>query len=179
MMEQKQPKTRYLCYSLLVITLLVSLPYKLPGQGKINVSAGFGFPELVYGGLKYQFSQTQVGITLGTLPIFTFFSWAATGDFYYHFGGSSKLSEIRPWYGKIGLSYMKDEDQYYRDKFVYSNLRIGRDFNISPKSGIDIFAGFSFQLYHDRFTKVEHYSPYGYYEQYVSISLGIGYYFKI
>jgi hypothetical protein len=178
-MELKLPKPRPTCYSLLVIILLLGFPDKLPGQGKINISGGFGIPELVYGGVTYQFNQTQIGITLGALPIFTYFTWSATGDFYYHFGGSSRLSEIRPWYGKIGLSYVKDEDEYNKDKFVYSNLRIGRDFNISSKAGIDIFAGFSFQLYHNRQIKVEQYYPYGYYEDYVPLSLGICFFYKI
>jgi hypothetical protein len=178
-MNQKLIKIRPVNYSFLVIILLLSFPDKLPGQGKMNISGGLGIPELVYGGITYQFNQTQIGMTLGTVPVFSYITWAVTTDFYYHFGGSSNLSNIRPWYGKIGLSYLKDEDQHYRDRYVYSNLRLGRDFNFSAKAGIDIFAGFSFQLYHDRLTKVEYYSPYGYYEDYMPISLGICFFYKI
>ncbi len=178
-MEQKLSKPRHICYFFLVTFLLLCFSGKLHGQGKINISGGFGFPELMYGGVKYQFNQTQLGITIGTLPIFTYLIWSATGDFYYHFGGSSKLSNIRPWYGKIGFSYLKDEDQHYRDRYVYSNIRLGRDFNFSARAGIDIFAGFSFQLYHDRLTKVEYYSPYLYSEDYMPISLGICFFYKI
>jgi hypothetical protein len=58
-------------------------------------------------------------------------------------------------------------------------LRIGRDFNISSKAGIDIYTGLSFQFYHNRFTKVEQNAVYEDYENYVQISLGISYYYKL
>src|SRR5512133_342266 len=93
----------------LSIILMTCIPEKLHGQGKIIVSGGFGFPELVNVGMRYQQGQTGAGITLGALPIFSYLTGAITGDFYYHFGGSSKLTEIRPWYGKIGVSYLQDE----------------------------------------------------------------------
>jgi len=129
--------------------------------------------------LRYLHGQTGAGITLGALPIFSYLIGSETGDLYYQFGGSSKLSEIRPWYGKIGISYMKDGSYYDRDKFFYSNLRFGRNINTSEKTGIDIYAGMSFQLFHDRHVKVERNSPFEYYEQYMVPSLGVSYFRKL
>lgn len=163
----------------LSIILIACNSEKLYGQGKIIISGGFGFPELVNIGVRYQQGQTGAGITLGALPIFSYLTGAVAGDFYYNFGGSSRLTEIRPWYGKIGVSYLQDESYYDRDKFFYSNLRIGRNFNTSEKAGIDIYAGMSFQLFHDRLLKIEHNLPYGYYEQYLVPSLGISYFRKL
>lgn len=178
-MDPEKLKIRFRSYSTLVIIILISFADKLSGQDKIIISGGFGIPELVYGGVKYQKNQMQMGLTLGFFPVFSYFTGSVTGDFYYHLLGSSKFSEIRPWYGKIGLSYLKDETYHFKDKYFYSNLRFGRDFNISKKAGIDIYGGFSFQLYHSRQIKVEYYSPFGYYEDYMPISLGISFFYKL
>lgn len=178
-MESTNLNIRFRSFSILLIILLIGLPIRLPGQDKIIISGGFGIPELVYGGIHYQMNQTQLGLTLGYIPLLSYFTGSITSDIYYHFGGSSRFSELRPWYGKIGLSYLKDEDYYNKDKYLYSNLRIGRYFYISEKAGIDIYGGFSFQLYHYRLIKVSYSLPFGYYEDYVPLALGIGFFYKI
>jgi hypothetical protein len=76
-----------------------------------------------------------------------------SGDVRYYFGGLSKLSDRPPWYGKIGLNYLRDETESFIDKYLYLNTRVGREFNISGKFGIEIEAGAIFELSHERIRK--------------------------
>ena len=120
------------------------------GQEKLNMSVGIGLPELFNIGARYQFKQAQIGISAGTVPAKNESVISASGDFYYHFAGSSKLSDLRPWYGRLGLNYLRDETTKILDKYIYLNVRCGRDFNISKKFGIEVDGGLMFQLYHDK-----------------------------
>lgn len=114
-------------------------------QEKVNLSAGFGLPELLNLGIKYQLEQMQLGISVGTFPsedkIF-----CISGDVYYHFAGTSELSNRRPWYGRFGLTYLYDETDVLIDKYLYLDLRVGYDINFSKKFGIEVDAGLVFQL---------------------------------
>src|SRR5688572_987480 len=126
------------------------------GQEKVNISVGLGLPELLNMSVRYQLKQTQLGVGLGFIPkpkgeesIIS-----VSADVYYHFAGLSKLSNRRPWYGRIGLDYLKEEDEFSIEQYVYLNLRFGRDYNLSKKFGIQIDAGFIYQLYDETIRKV-------------------------
>ena len=97
-------------------------------------------PELIHVGFHKQLYQTQIGFSIGLIPdkksILT-----VSGNVYYHFGGTSRLSNRRPWYVRFGLTYFREEDEYAVDKYGFISLRIGRDLNITKKTGIDINAG--------------------------------------
>ena len=126
----------------------------LSAQEKINISSGFGMPELLNIGMRYQFEQIQAGISLGTIPFSPDEnSLSVSGDIYYHFGGFSKLSNRRPWYVKAGLNYLRNETDAFTDKYYHLNTRIGREFNISGKIGIQLDAGAIFQLRNEEVRK--------------------------
>src|SRR5271157_4343287 len=100
------------------------------GQEKINVTWGIGFPELLNFGVRYEMGQAQIGVNYGSLPhtgAEGFFS--ISSDAYYHFGGTTRLSERRPWYARIGLNYVRDETSSSIENDLFLNVRIGRDFN--------------------------------------------------
>jgi hypothetical protein len=144
--------------NLLYILLLFSIflfygGNQLLGQEKLNISIGMGLPELLNVGVRYQLEQAQIGISFGSMPVKDESLISVSGDVYYHFGGLSELSNRRPWYGRIGLNYFREETKTFVDKNIYLNLRIGRDINFSKKIGIDIDAGAFFQLFHDRINK--------------------------
>jgi hypothetical protein len=167
-------------YLITILLFSLSVQFNVMGQDRIIISAGIGAPELVNAGARYNFRQLQAGLTIGALPIFSYFTGSASAELYYHFGGSSGLTTLHPWYTKMGLTYLKDEDDNTRDKYLYGNLQIGRDINFSAKAGMEIYAGLSFQLYHDRHIKME--QPPGaveYSEDYVMPSLGICFFFRI
>ena len=50
---------------LLIITILFSCGRKVFGQEKINISAGFGIPEFINIGLRFQLDQLQLGLSAG------------------------------------------------------------------------------------------------------------------
>ena len=118
-----------------------------------SISAGFGIIDLLNLAFRYQNEQTQIGISLGTMPIRNENLFSASGDFYYHFAGLSYFTYRRPWYGRIGLNYLKDETEYSVNKYTYLSLRLGRDFNFSSRAGIEIDAGPCFQLSHKQTIK--------------------------
>ncbi len=115
-------------------------------QEKINISIGYGLPELLNIGLRYQADQAQFGISYGFIPGYEENIFSISGDFYLHFAGSSELSERRPWYFRLGLAYLKDETSSRITKYTYFPLRIGRDFNFSKKIGTAIDLGVFFEL---------------------------------
>jgi len=139
-------KMKLVFYILLIVTFSISFVHQGFGQGKVNISAGFGIPELLNIGVRYQLNQVQIGLSVGSMPVEDESIISILGDVRYHFGGYSKLSSRRPWYGRVGLNYIRDETEYKIDKYIYLNSRIGREFNISNKIGIEIDAGAIFQL---------------------------------
>ncbi len=135
-------KVKHFSCILIVVSFLFVFNQLVIGQEKFNISAGFGVPELINIGLRYQVDQCQLGLSLGLMP----HDFSVCGDVYYHFAGLSELSVRRPWYGRIGLNYLREETEYYIDKYLYLNIRLGRDFNISDKFGIELDGGVLFQI---------------------------------
>ena len=115
-------------------------------QNKINLSIGAGIPELVNIGARYQLEQTQLGIGFGVIPLKNETLVSVLTDASWHFWGFSELTERRPWFGRMGLNYMRDETKTFIEEFLFLNLRIGRDLNFSKKFGMDIGAGIIIQL---------------------------------
>jgi len=148
-------KMQTLSYVLGLIMYAFINTYQLLGQEKMTVSAGIGFPEALNIGILYQFNQLQIGLSIGTYPAsesgISRWSWESlislSGDFYYHFNGSSKYSEIRPWYGRIGLNCLRLEECSYIKNKLNTYLRLGRDFNLLKGFGISIDVGAGVHFY--------------------------------
>ena len=136
---------------MLVCVVCFSIPSY--GQDKVNIVAGFGFPEALNLGVRFQKKQIQVGFSAGLLQQENEKTRSFSGDIFYHFGGVSNLSSRRPWYGRVGLNYFDDETEFREDKYLFLNLRLGRDFNLSKRLGIAIDAGLVFELQHDEVVK--------------------------
>jgi hypothetical protein len=124
------------------------------GQDNLNLSAGFGFPELLNIGLHYQLGQVNTGLRIGFLPVKDERSIAVSGDVSYHYGGSSKYTNIRPWYGEAGFAYLRGENESRLEKYWYLILGVGRDLNISERFGISIDGGLGVQMKHAVIDKV-------------------------
>jgi hypothetical protein len=146
---------KQLSWILLLIVFLFSSGEQIFGQKIVKekgiLKIGVGFPELINLGIIGQFGQSQIGGSIGWWPPSKpgLLSWdnllSLSGDFYYHFGGLSKFSDIRPWYLKTGLNYLragKGPDNY----LLNIPLKVGRDFNIDQFTGISIDAGIAFNL---------------------------------
>ena len=173
-------KIKSLFQVLLIIFISISYNFYLFGQEKLNISAGIGIPEMTNIGLKYQFEPMQFGFSLGLLPLSNETLFTLSGDIYYHFAGTSALSDRRPWFGRIGLAYLRDETDRYIDKYLYLNARIGRDFNFLEKVGLAIDAGVGFELYNEETDKQPGNSDFSFNLEFPVIpSLGIALFYRI
>ena len=127
---------RPLSFFLLIITFLFSTGGQIFGQGKVSLSTGVGLPELLNISIRYQIlNQSKIGFSVGWLQNDISFS----GDYYYHFSGLSKFSDMHPWYGRFGLNHVMDW-------WTGTYLRVGRDFNMSKSLGINIDAGLMYNF---------------------------------
>lgn len=167
-------------YILLIITFLISNVHQAPGQEKVNLTIGIGIPELLNFGVHYQLNQVQIGLSVGGLwPIVPFKKKITiSGDVHYHFGGYSKFSDRRPWYVRIGLNFMRENDEYrMADNILYLKTRIGRGIYISNKIGITIDIGAILKIFDEIERKSDIFTGQAY--PVVFPSLGIGLFYRI
>jgi len=135
MMKTTSILSRVILFAVLILSVNQAFP-----QSKFEISGGFGFPDVLNLGIKYG-NKFRVGIHQSI--------WYPDGYggptsivIYYHFGGKSKFSERPPWYCFGGLGYYWG----YEDNDVYFYPRIGRSFNFSKKSGINLDGGAFFPI---------------------------------
>ncbi|MGF1584821.1 MAG: hypothetical protein ACFCUM_05835 [Bacteroidales bacterium] len=107
---------------------------------------GAGAPELLHIGARYEFTQTQMGLSAGFVPENNRSNYALTADILRHFGGSTQLTDRLPWFVRGGLSYYYFESPSMISRDLYFSTRIGRDLNISRKFGIALDGGIFFRL---------------------------------
>ncbi|SDL85951.1 hypothetical protein SAMN04488034_1186 [Salinimicrobium catena] len=142
-------------FEVLFCCLLFAFAGKATGQEGFKISTGIGVPELLNLGLHIQLKNTQVSFLAGSFPWYEEENFGVSGNFYYHFGGTSKFTPTKPWYGKMGLSYLHLEDEWERNSDLVLAPRIGREINLSPKFGIAIEAGLMVLLISDEKVKKE------------------------
>ena len=130
-----------------------AISFSTNAQEKINLSAGFGWTELFNAGIRIQSNQTQFALSVGSLSSEAI---SVSGDVFYHFAGVSDFSERRPWYFRTGITYIHFKKAgffgeifhflHQDPNFIFLNTRLGRDFNISKKVGINTDFGFALDL---------------------------------
>ncbi len=140
-------------FRLLLCVMLLGFTMQTYGQDKVNLSVGIGLPELLNLGVRGEIDQFQLGFSIGAIPLKDETIFSVSGDVSYHFAGHSDLSSRRPWYGRLGVNYLRDETDNFIDKYSYLTLRFGRDLNITKEFGVEIDAGFMYQIYHDKIIK--------------------------
>lgn len=119
-------------------------------QERVNFTAGFGIPELINVGVRYQLDEhSQLSLSAGT----DLLMFSLSGDIFYHFAGSTPLSWRRPWYARAGLSYWQSDNEFATETWLWFNPRVGRDFNISGRWGISVDAGVALRLQNEEVTK--------------------------
>ena len=137
-------------YKLMMITMcLLAFSLLCISQKRVNVTLGIGMPELLNIGVRYQANQTQLGLSVGSLPLKDETIISISAETYYHFAGRSQLSTRWPWYVRFGMNYLRNETKTVLDKYLYANLRVGRDFNISEEIGINIDIGLTIEVIWD------------------------------
>ncbi|MDX9697196.1 MAG: hypothetical protein RBT49_15500 [Bacteroidales bacterium] len=121
------------------ITLIVVIPLLISTNNKTNAqssfSVGFGIPEYVNLGYKWHKDQSGYSIAIGTLPANSDFLISSRAGYLYHFFGTRKHSEIKPWYINPGLAYNAIKSDNNLDQYIMADLRLGREFSLSPNWG--------------------------------------------
>ncbi len=143
-------KTRLSLLVIMVIVCAFNNAGKLSGQSNLGINAGFGFPDFINAGVIYQIGQVQTGLAAGFMPVGGESVTSASFNITVHLAGYSSLTAIKPWYGRLGLSYMHDKKKdVFNDKFVFIDFRGGRELNISENFGVSVDAGLMFKVYSD------------------------------
>ena len=157
-MKKPLLQIKYVICTILIIYFSLTVTNRLSGQEKINITAGFGLPELINGGVRFQLNQVQLGISLGFIPDDYEDIISVAGDIYFHLTGSSKYSSRYQYYFRLGCDYFRLESEYDLDEYVYLNLRFGKDFDLSKKFGINVDGGIAIELDHKETAKKQQYS---------------------
>ncbi len=125
----------------------------LSAQDRICLTGATGIPELLSLGMRYQTGQTQFGFSIGSLPVGGETIVSLMVDGHYHFGTVSERSMQGIWYVRAGVTYLWEETDFVKDTYIYSNFRLGRDFNLSDAVTLSIDAGLLIQIYDNRQVK--------------------------
>lgn len=125
----------------LVFWLTLFFPVHTSLAQEVNLTGGNGTPEMVNIGLRIQVDQYQYGLAIGTNLAYKNPNISVSGDFYYHFGGSSDHTSLRPWFVKTGLTYMSNEGEWEKRMNLLLVPRLGREFNITSQFGVALEVG--------------------------------------
>ncbi len=127
------------CALFISLFLFFSISVSL-GQDRFKIYGGYGFPEGLIIGPRIQFNRVQLGVGVGGRYDGGYYS--LSGDVSYHFGQSPELSESSPWYIKGGVTkWFSHLEVATENPPLATNLRLGLDFNISKKFGLNIELG--------------------------------------
>lgn len=149
-MIKKHSISRFLFIGVIVFLFANLMGKSSFGQDKLFVKAGFGIPELINAGLSYQLKQFQLGLYVGGYPDKGYNTFSTTADFAWHFGGKSRFTDRKPYYLKLGVTYIRTESDLYITKADYLTLRIGKDINLSKRLGLALDLGTSFEIFFDK-----------------------------
>lgn len=136
----------------LLIIFLVCI-YPLTGYGQeresFNLTGGIGIPELINIGGRFQINQTELGFNAGTFPSADEEVFSLQANLLYHFGGSTAFSARRPWYIRSSFTYSRSDTEFELAKYLFLDLRIGRDLNFSDNFGVQIDIGPAYVISED------------------------------
>lgn len=122
---------------LILLTILISCVSSVRSQGNVTLTSGIGFPEMINIGARYQMKNVQLGSSIG------YFNSGAEsisfcGDLFIHLGDKKELTDLPPWFMRIGLNYTRRESDTKINKYTYLNWRAGRDIYFTRNWGISV-----------------------------------------
>lgn len=142
---------------LLLLSILLFCAVSIQAQYNAKASLGLGLIDVCHVGFEYQFKQVAIGGSLGFFPQELQILFPSL-NYYYHFAGSSKYTDVKPWFGRVGLFYIREKTTYYIDNVFLTTVRIGRDFNFNERLGLSFDAGVSIWTF--QYKKVLEENPY-------------------
>jgi hypothetical protein len=144
---------------ILVLMLLTSSEY-VYSQDSIVIRSksirpiiGMSIPELLHIGVRYQMDDLQYGLNIGSFPAENESIITYSADVIWHMFGEKNALNDKPWYGKIGYTFMREETEFEINTWSYAHLRFGHEFALSNFLALHIDAGLMFELQHDEIEK--------------------------
>lgn len=144
---------------ILVLMLLYSAEYVYSQDSKVIRSKsirpiiGMSIPELLHIGVRYQLDDLQYGLTIGSFPAENESIITYSADVIWHMFGEKNALNDKPWYGKLGFTFMREETDFEINTWSYAHLRFGHEFALSNFIALHIDAGLMFELQHDEIEK--------------------------
>ncbi|MCD4696332.1 MAG: hypothetical protein K8S16_08850 [Bacteroidales bacterium] len=117
---------------------------------RIDLIGGFGFPDLLHGGLRAHLGPNyRIGFTVGSLPMNNEEegAFAFSIDNYATLNRNGKPAKD-PWYLRFGINYFRWETEKKITKDTHLNLSFGKEARISDFFGINIDAGLNIPINH-------------------------------
>ncbi len=143
----------------LVLMLLYSAEY-MHSQDSIVIRSksirpiiGMSIPELLHIGVRYQMDDLQYGLNIGSFPTDNESIVTYSADVIWHMFAEKNALNDKPWYGKIGYTFMREETDFEINTWSYAHLRFGHEFALSNFIALHIDAGLMFELQHDEIEK--------------------------
>ena len=144
---------------ILVLMLLTSAEY-MHSQDSIVIRSksirpiiGMSIPELLHIGVRYQMDDLQYGLNIGSFPADNESIITYSADVIWHMFGEKNALKDKPWYGKIGYTFMREETEFEINTWSYAHMRFGHEFALSNFLALHIDAGLMFELQHDEIEK--------------------------
>ena len=144
---------------ILVLMLMTSSEY-VYSQDSIVIRSksirpiiGMSIPELLHIGVRYQMDDLQYGLNIGSFPAENESIITYSADVIWHMFGEKNALNNKPWYGKVGYTFMREETEFEINTWSYAHLRFGHEFALSNFLALHIDAGLMFELQHDEIEK--------------------------
>lgn len=144
---------------ILVLMLLYSAEYMHSQDSTVIRSKsirpiiGMSIPELLHIGVRYQMDDLQYGLNIGSFPVENESIITYSADVIWHMFGEKNALNDKPWYGKLGFTFMREETDFEINTWSYAHLRFGHEFALSNFIALHIDAGLMFELQHDEIEK--------------------------
>lgn len=114
---------------------------------------GMSIPELLHIGVRYQIDDLQYGLNIGSFPAENESIITYSADVIWHMFGEKNALNDKPWFGKLGFTFMREETDFEINTWSYAHLRFGHEFALSKFIALHIDAGLMFELQHDEIEK--------------------------
>ncbi len=145
---------------IMVLMLLISSEYVRSQDSTVIRSEsirpliGFSIPELLHIGVRYQVDDMQYGLNVGPFSMVDNISnMTYSADIMWHLFGTRNAMNDKPWYGKLGYTFMREETEYEINKWSYAHMRFGYEFAFTKSLALQIDAGLMFQVMHQEIEK--------------------------
>jgi hypothetical protein len=119
---------------------------------RLGIFVGTGLPELIQGGVKYQWKQLEGDAFFGSWPAENKL-YSIGGHLMWHCAGESRYLTAKPWYVKTDVIFNREESTKYIWKTWFSGLRFGRECAFGKHFSLQIDLGLTFVVDEDKIAK--------------------------